>query len=113
MVQCITPAAARARLRAALDLIDSGLATLRETSSDNVGSTFRVEVTERLESQRRAIAGQSYRMFGELFDPPDGPDPTMVEHHSLRDVLWARLRVTPAEIRRPPGWPPGFDRGGR
>jgi Domain of unknown function (DUF222) len=100
MAHCIAPDAARERLRAALDLIDSGLAILRETSSDNVGNAFRVEVTERLETQQRTIRGLSYRMFGELHDPPDGPDPTMVENLSLRDVLWARLRITPAEIRR-------------
>jgi hypothetical protein len=73
MAHCIAPDAARERLRAALDLIDSGLAMLRETSSDNVGNAFRVEVTERLETQQRTIQGLSYRMFGELHDPPDGP----------------------------------------
>jgi hypothetical protein len=85
---------------AALDLIDSSLAVLRDTPSDAVGNKFRVRVAERLETQQRAIGGLSYRMFGELFEPPDGPDPTMVEDASLRDVLWARLRITPAEIRR-------------
>jgi len=100
MAPCITSDAAQQQLRSALDLIDRGLARLRQTPSDNVGNGFRVEVAERLESQQRTIAGQSYRMFGELFDPPDGPDPTMIEHVSLRDVLWSRLRITPAEIRR-------------
>ena len=100
MAGCITPEAARERIRAALELIDDCLAVLRETPSDTVGNTFRVEFAERLETQQRANAGLSYRMFGELFEPPDGPDPTMVEDASLRDVLWARLRITPAEIRR-------------
>lgn len=84
MAGCITSEAAQEQLRSAMELIDSGLALLRETPSDNVGNSFRVEVAERLETQRRALAGQSYRTFGEMFDPPDGPDPTMVEHPSLR-----------------------------
>ena len=105
MARCITAEATRERLRAALELIDSGLAVLRDTPSDTVGNTFRAEVAERLETQRRAIGGLSYRMFGELFEPPDGPDPTVVQDvgvndASLRDVLWARLRITPSEIRR-------------
>jgi hypothetical protein len=100
MALCITAEAARERMRAGLELIDSGVAMLRDTASDAVGNGFRVEVAERLEGQRRAIGGLSYRMFGELFEPPDGPDPTMVGDVSLRDVLWARLRITPGEIRR-------------
>ena len=100
MARCISPDAAQQQLRSALELIDRGLALLRETPWDNVGNAFRVEVAERLEAQGRALAGQSYRIFGELFDPPDGPDPAMIEHVSLRDVLWARLRISPAEIRR-------------
>lgn len=39
-------------MRAALGLIDSGLAMLRDTASDAVGNGFRVEVAERLESCR-------------------------------------------------------------
>ena len=100
MARCITAEAARERLSAALELIDSFVALLRDTPSDTVGNGFRVDVAERLETQQRALGGLSYRMFGELFEPPDGPDPTMVEDASLRDVLWARLRITPAEIRR-------------
>jgi hypothetical protein len=100
MAQCITAQATRERLRAAMELIDTGLATLRDTPTDDVGTSFRVELAERLETQQRTALGLSYRMFGELFEPPDGPDPTMVEDVSLRDVLWARLRITPAEIRR-------------
>jgi hypothetical protein len=100
MARCITAEAARERLSVALELIDSGVALLRDTPSDTVGNGFRVDVAEHLETQQRALGGLSYRMFGELFEPPDGPDPTMVEDASLRDVLWARLRITPAEIRR-------------
>ena len=100
MAPCITAQATRERLRAAMELIDTGLATLRDTPTDDVGTSFRVELAERLETQQRTALGLSYRMFGELFEPPDGPDPAMVEDVSLRDVLWARLRITPAEIRR-------------
>src|ERR1700693_1444981 len=100
MTRCITTETARERMLAALDVIDSSLTVLRDTPSDAVGNKFRVRVAERLETQQRASGGLSYRMFGELFVPPDGPDPTMVEDASLRDVLWARLRITPAEIRR-------------
>jgi len=100
MAQCITAQATRERLRAAMELIDTGLATLRDTPTDDVGASFRVELAERLETQQRTALGLSYRMFRELFEPPDGPDTTMVEDVSLRDMLWARLRITPAEIRR-------------
>src|SRR6202140_5247316 len=100
MAQCITAQATRERLRAAMELIDTGLATLPDTPTGAVGPSFRVELAERLEPQQGTALGLSYRMFGELFEPPDGPDPTMVEDVSLRDVLWARLRITPAEIRR-------------
>ena len=51
MAHCLTPEAARERLRTALELIDSGLAMFRETPSDVVGNAFRVEVAERLENQ--------------------------------------------------------------
>ena len=87
MTRCITTETARERMLAALDLIDSSLTVLRDTPSDAVGNKFRVRVAERLETQQRASGGLSYRMFGELFEPPDGPDPTMVEDASLRDVL--------------------------
>jgi len=100
MAGCITAEDTRERVRVALDAIDGGLAVLRETPTDDVGNAFRVEVAERLEGQRRAIGGQSYRVFGELFEPPDGVDPNMVEDACLRDVLCARLRIPPGEIRR-------------
>lgn len=100
MATAVTPEAAQRQLREALDVIDHGLAMLRGAPSDNVGNTFRVEVAERLETQRRTLAGQSYRMFGEMFDPPDGPEPSTTGDAALRDVLWARLRITTAEIRR-------------
>ena len=69
---------------------------LRQTSSDEVGSAFRVEIAERLESQERTNRGLMYRVFGQIADPPD--EAAMVP--AVIDRLWARLRITPKEIRR-------------
>jgi Domain of unknown function (DUF222) len=92
----MTAAAARERFSALLAVVDDAYAQLRELSSDEVGSAFRVEVAERLEHQQRTNRGLMYRMFGEIGDPPDelGCLPTVI------DALWARLRITPAEIKR-------------
>lgn len=93
--------AARDRVRADLDLVDATLTRLRGTSTDMVGNAFRVEVAERLEHQERVVRGLSYRIFGELADPPDGDDrlpggPGV----RLRDVLARRLRIVPSEVSR-------------
>ena len=70
---------------------------LRKTSSDVVGNSFRVDVAERLETQDRTNRGLMYRFFGEIAEPPDGSESIPAE----REMLWARLRVTPREtIRR-------------
>ena len=69
---------------------------LRDTSSDLVGSSFRVEVADRLETQERVNRGLMYRIFGEIADPPD--EAGFVP--AVRDKLWARLRITPGEITR-------------
>ena len=61
-----------------------------------VGSSFRVEVAERLETQERTNRGLMYRIFGEIADPPD--ETGFVP--AVRDKLWARLRITPGEITR-------------
>ncbi len=88
---------ARERIDAALDAVDAAQAMLRETSSDVVGNSFRMEVAERLETQDRANRGLMYRFFGEIAEPPDGNGSTPAE----RAMLWARLRITPREtIRR-------------
>ncbi|MGH3635833.1 HNH endonuclease signature motif containing protein [Mycobacterium sp.] len=93
--------AARARIRADLDLIDSAHARIRSICTDLVGNAFRIEVAERLESQQRTNRGLSYRMFGEIADPVDGPDdPALPTEVKVRDLLWARLRVTRGEIQR-------------
>lgn len=87
---------ARERIGAALDAIDAAHDVLRETSSDVVGNDFRLEVAERLEYQDRTNRGLMYRFFAEIADPPDGSGYVP----SVRDKLWARLRITPNEITR-------------
>lgn len=87
---------ARERISAALEAIDTAHRVLCEVPSDVVGNRFRVEVAERLETQDRLNRGLMYRFFGEIADPPDeaGLIPAM------REVLGARLRLTPQEITR-------------
>jgi hypothetical protein len=87
---------AQERISSALGAIDAAHELLRQTSSDLVTNSFRVEVAERLENQHRTNRGFMYRFFGEIADPPDGAAfvPT------VRDKLWARLRITPKEITR-------------
>ena len=71
MGQFVTGEAARERITAALAAIDDAHAVMRQTSSDEVGSEFRVEMAERLETQERTNRGLMYRFFGEIADPPD------------------------------------------
>jgi hypothetical protein len=87
---------ARERISAALDAIDAAHLVLRDTPSNVVGNNFRVDVAERLETQDRTNRGLMYRFFGEIADPPDGAGFIPV----VRDMLWARLRITPQEITR-------------
>jgi hypothetical protein len=87
---------ARERISAALDAIDAAHDLLRETSSDVVGNNFRIDVAERLETQDRVNRGLMYRFFGEITDPPDGTGLMP----AVRDMLWARLRITPKEVTR-------------
>jgi hypothetical protein len=88
-------------IRAALDAVDGGYARLRAACSDSVGNAFRVEVAERLEAQHRINRGQSYRFFGELVDPPDGPDdPDLPAGTVMSKLLWQRLRITTGEVKR-------------
>src|ERR1700751_5008229 len=96
MGSCASAEEARERIRAALDAIDAAHAVLRDTPSDVVGNNFRIDVAERLETQDRTNRGLMYRFFGEIVDPPDGTGFVPV----VRDMLWARLRITPQEITR-------------
>src|SRR6516225_9430578 len=96
MGSCVSAEEARERIGAALDAIDAAHQVLRDTNSDVVGNNFRVDVAERLETQNRANRGLMYRFFAEIADPPDGGEGTQ----AVRDMLWARLRITPREIVR-------------
>src|SRR5215216_565994 len=96
MGEFITGAAARERFRVLLDQVDDAHTQMRELSSDDVGSLFRVEMAERLETQERTNRGMMYRVFGEIADPPD--EVGLVG--ALIDSLWARLRIPPSEIKR-------------
>src|SRR6516225_1904580 len=87
---------ARERIDLALDAIDAAHAVLRDTGSDVVGNDFRVDIAERLETQERTNRGLMYRFFAEIAEPPDGSECIP----AVREMLWARLRVTPREIVR-------------
>ena len=92
---------ARTQALEALAAVDDAYAALRSTPTDLVGNAFRIAVAERLETQQRVNRGLSYRMFGEITDPPDGPDdPRLPPGIKVRDVLRKRLRITAGEIRR-------------
>ena len=85
---------------AALDAIDAGYARLRAACSDTVGNAFRVKVAERLETQCRINRGQMYRFFGELAEPPDGPDdPALPAGAVISKLLWKRLRITTGDVK--------------
>ena len=97
----LTPEVTRAQVAADLAVIDAALDRLRNTSTDLVGNGFRVQVAERLERHHRTVRGLSYRMFGEIMDPPDGPhDSVLPKGGKVRDVLCRRLRITTAEVTR-------------
>lgn len=99
--QALTADAARAQIRADLELIEASYARLRATCTDVVGNAFRVEVAERLETLDRLNRGLSYRIFGEIADPVDGPDdPALPADVSMRHLLCSRLRITSAEVKR-------------
>lgn len=96
----LTAEVARAQVAADLDVIDAALDRLRQTSTDLVGNAFRVEVAERLERVARVTRGLSYRLVGELMNPPDGVDDPALPVGVVCDVLCRRLRIMPAELRR-------------
>jgi hypothetical protein len=96
MGPAISAEQARERINSALDAIDAAHDLLRDTPSDLVGTTFRVDVAERLETQERTNRGLMYRFFAEIADPPDDTASIAL----MRSALWARLRITPNEITR-------------
>ena len=96
MGEFVTAEAARQRFMALLDAVDAAHAEMRALSTDDVGSRFRAQVAERLETQHRTNRGLMYRVVGELTDPPDetAPMPDLVKR------LAARLRISDLEIKR-------------
>jgi Domain of unknown function (DUF222) len=96
MGEFVTAQAARARFDVLADQVDAAYAEMRELSSAEVGNPFRVQLAERLETQQRTNRGLSYRMFGELADPPD--ETAMVP--AVVNNLAARLRIAPPEVKR-------------
>ena len=96
MGEFITAEVARERISVALDAVDAAHTVLRETPCDEVGTAFRMEMAERVETQERVNRGLMYRVFGQLADPPDetGSAPGWVQN------VAARLRVTPGEVKR-------------
>ncbi len=80
----VTAEAARERFRELADQVDAAYAEMRALSSDGVGSEFRVELGERLETQERTNRALMYRVFGEIADPPDEAAMAPV----LADKLW-------------------------
>jgi len=96
MGEFITAEVARERISAALDAIDAAHSMLRGTPSDEVGTAFRMEMAERVETQARLNRGLMYRVFGQVADPPDEPGSAA---GWVQNVA-ARLRVTPAEVKR-------------
>lgn len=69
---------------------------MRTLSTDEVGTRFRIELADRLETQERVNRGLMYRVFGQLADPPDESEIAPV----LTDRLCARLRIPLREFRR-------------
>jgi hypothetical protein len=96
VVQFVTGEQARQRFRALLDRVDAAHDEMRALSSDEVGTDFRVELAERLEAQHRSNRALMYRVFGQIANPPDELSPCP----ATRDVIAARLRIPPKEIKR-------------
>jgi hypothetical protein len=80
---------------AALDAVDAAQEVLWLTCTDGVGNVFRVEMALRLESLEWMNRGLSYRVVGEIVDPPDA-----VPQRGVRPGLAQRLRVPRGEIAR-------------
>jgi hypothetical protein len=83
-------------LRDLLDRADAAYAAMIETPSDVVGSAFRMEMAERLETQLRRNRALMYRVFGQIADPPD--DTAMAP--AAKQRLAARLRIPVREVTR-------------
>src|SRR6478672_10712608 len=97
----LPPEVVRDRVCAQLAVADAAQARLRGLSTDLVGNAFRIEVAGRLETQERVNRGLSYRVCGDIADPPDGPDdPGLPAGVKVIDLLRSRLTLTAGEVRR-------------
>src|SRR4051794_8471082 len=96
MGEFVTAQAARERFGELAAQVDAAYAEMPELSSDVVGAGFRVEMAERLEIQQRINRGLSYRIFGQVADPPD--EAAMAP--AVLNSLAARLRIAPREVKR-------------
>jgi hypothetical protein len=96
MSSLVTGAAARERFSTLLDRVDAAYAEMIDLSCDAVGSAFRMDVAERLETQERRNRALMYRVFGQIADPPD--EAAMVP--AVKPRLAARLRVPVREVTR-------------
>lgn len=95
------PFTARSQVVEALAAIDAAQVVLRSVSTDLVGNAFRIAMADRLETQSRVTLGLTYRMFGEIAEPPDGlEDPDLPAGIKVKDLLRAQLRITAGEVTR-------------
>ncbi|OAR21687.1 DUF222 domain-containing protein [Mycobacterium leprae] len=87
------------QISATLDTIDATHAVLCDISPDVVGtiSAYTIHIVERLETQDSSKCEVIYRFFADIADPPDGNECTP----TVREVLWARMRITPREKHSP------------
>jgi hypothetical protein len=87
---------ARERFGSLLDLVDAAYREMNELPCDAVGTGYRVEMVERLETQERLNRALMYRVFGHIADPPD--EPGMMP--AVRQRLSVRLRIPVREVTR-------------
>ncbi|AFM19576.1 protein of unknown function DUF222 [Mycolicibacterium chubuense NBB4] len=92
----VTGAAARERFSTLLDQVDAAYAEMTDLPCDTVGSRFRMEMAERLETQERRNRALMYRTFGQIADPPD--EAAMAP--MVKPRLAARLRIPVREVTR-------------
>jgi Domain of unknown function (DUF222) len=91
----VTSEAAREQVSADLEVIEAVLGRLAGTSTDLVGPGFRSEAALRVETIARTVAALSYRLVGEIVDPPDG-----APVRGTKARLARRLRVNRGEVDR-------------
>lgn len=96
MAQFLTGDAARERFSALLDRAEAAYREMAELPSDEVGNHYRTQIAEHLEIQHRLNRALTYRIFGQIADPPDGTAPAP----AIKQRLAARLRIPVREVTR-------------